>query len=112
MGSSALKDVRQSGAQEPENEDSEQEQNGDDVSLEHDTSFESMDSNQADEPQQQSISSTNEILKINIPCDQQYEIGTDDVGDEWFCATGIKQSMSQLLSSNLTHQQSHTYFGG
>ena len=109
MGSSVPKEVTQSGAQESENENREQEQNGNEETLEHDTSFESMDSNQTDEAQQQSIPSTTGILKIDIPWDQTYEIKTDDVGDEWFCAPGIEQSMSQLLSSRLTHQQSHTY---
>lgn len=110
MGSSVPKDVRQTGAQEPENEDREHEQNGNEETLEHDTSFESMDSNQRDEAQQQSIPSTTVILKIDVPWDRTYEIKTDDVGDEWFCATGIEQSMSQILSSRLTHQLSHAYF--
>lgn len=110
MRSSVPKDARQSGVQEPENEAREQEQNENEETLEHDTSFESIDSDQTSEAQQQSIPSTTVISKIDIPWDQKHEIKTDDVGDEWFCATGIEQSMSQHLSSRLTHQRSHTYF--
>ena len=109
MRSSVPNDVRH-GVQEPEDEGSGQEPNENKETLDDNTIFESMDSNQADEAQQQSSSSTIVVQTCDVPWGQRYEIKTDDVGEKWFCAAGIKKSMSQLWLSTMTPQCLHAYF--
>ena len=55
------------------------------------TLSESRDSDLRNDAQQQLSPSSIVMQKIEVPRAETYETKTDEVGNEWFCATGIKK---------------------
>ena len=96
-GPSVSNDPTEYSVQKPESTGSEPEEEGKVETLEDNKLSESGDSNQNEGAQQQSNPLT--IVKINVKThrDRLYEIKTDAVGNEWFCAEGNEQGKSQTL---------------
>ena len=96
-GPSVSNDPTEYSVQKPESTGSEPEEEEKIETLDDNKLSESGDSNQNEGAQQQSNPLT--IVKINVKThrDRLYEIKTDAVGNEWFCAEGNEQGKSQTL---------------
>ena len=70
---------------------SELEENGNKETLDIDTLSESRGSDLRNDAQQQLSPSSIIMQKIQVHRAETYEIKTDEVGNEWFCVTGMKK---------------------